>query len=82
MEFLKAQGKPMHVTEILEGIGSDTSKKSRTALSGSLGWYVRRNEIFSRPAPNTFGLLSMKDDQIAEPPNDLGCLTWMNSLQC
>ncbi len=67
LALLKKTGRPMHINEILEGIGKSTSKKDRVALSGSLGWYVRRHEIFTRPAPNTFGLISSE-----EPPNDFG----------
>ncbi|MBI4823663.1 MAG: hypothetical protein HY805_05480 [Nitrospirae bacterium] len=67
-EFLKKIGKPLHITEILKGIGKSTSKKDRIALSGSLGWYVRRKEIFTRPAPNTFGLIESGE----EPPEDFG----------
>ena len=67
LALLKKTGRPMHINEILEGIGKSTSKKDRVALSGSLGWYVRRHEIFNRTAPNTFGLISSE-----EPPDDFG----------
>ena len=60
LAYLKEAGRPMHINDILEGIGKSTSKKARVALSGSLGWYVRRYEIFTRTAPNTFGLIGMK----------------------
>jgi hypothetical protein len=32
---------------------------NRSALSGSIAAYVRKGEIFTRPAPNTFGLLEL-----------------------
>jgi hypothetical protein len=70
--FLRKAGKPLHITDILKGIGKTTSKKDRVSLSGSLGWYVRRNEIFTRPAPNTFGLKEMEDISKEEPPDDFG----------
>lgn len=68
--FLKKAGKPLHIDEILIAIGKTTSKKDKMALSGSLGWYVRRHEIFSRPAPNTFGLIGIDNDE--EPPDNFG----------
>ncbi len=72
-DFLKEIGKPMHITEILSGIGKGTSKKERTSLSGALGWYVRRKEIFTRPGPNVFGLLSMEtQEENSEPPESFG----------
>jgi len=73
LKLLKKVGRPMHVKEILEGIGLKTTKNERTSLSGSLGWYARRNNIFVRTAPNTFGLInkerSIKSDM---PPDDFG----------
>lgn len=55
--FLKKMGKPVYVGEILDGIGKGDTKPHRLSLSGSLGEYVRKGEIFTRPAPNTFGLV-------------------------
>jgi hypothetical protein len=69
-EFLKKSGKPMHINEILIAIGKTTNKKDKIALAGSLGWYVRRQEIFTRPEPNTFGLIAIEKSE--EPPDDFG----------
>jgi hypothetical protein len=72
-ELLKREGKPVHVTEILRGIGVEPTKKARVSLSGSLGWYVRRNEVFNRPAPNTFGLIETVGGSFPqEPPEGFG----------
>lgn len=68
--LLKQTDGALHIDEILKGIGKDISKKEKVSLAGSLGWYVRRKEIFSRPAPNTFGLLSK--EQTEEPPENFG----------
>jgi hypothetical protein len=54
-----AAGRPLHIQEILSAVGRPSTKEARAALSGSLASYVRRNEIFSRPAPNTFGLIEL-----------------------
>jgi len=70
--FLKATGTPMHVGAILEAIGKVNNKANRVSLSGALGAYVRRKEIFTRPAPNTFGLIEMESN---EPPDDFGLPT-------
>jgi hypothetical protein len=70
-ELLKKTGVALHIDEILKGIGKDTSKKERVSLAGSLGWYVRKKEIFTRPGPNTFGLIG-KHEQTEEPPEDFG----------
>jgi len=56
--ILKA-GKPLHIIALLEAMGRDTSRESRASLTSSLAAYVRRGEIFTRPAPNTFGLAEL-----------------------
>jgi len=73
--ILKA-GKPLHITEILKVIGRPVDKNNRVSLSGSLSGYVKRGEIFTRPAPNTFGLAELNHDEMPaeEPPEDFGAL--------
>ncbi|HYH00082.1 MAG TPA: hypothetical protein VD837_13185 [Terriglobales bacterium] len=56
-DVLKKAGAPLHVSEILKQIGRPTDKKSRVSLSGTLAGYVRAGKVFTRPAPNTFGLV-------------------------
>jgi hypothetical protein len=63
---LRKAGKPLHVDELLRGMGKEVSKKSKVSLSGSLGSYVRQQLIFTRPAPNTFGLI-----EFAEPEEEI-----------
>lgn len=70
MIYLKKVGKPMHINEILKAIGKTTSKKDRISLGGSLAGYVRKNEIFTRPEPNTFGLIGFEKNE--EPPENFG----------
>jgi TolA-binding protein len=73
--ILKA-GKPLHITEILKALDRPVDKNNRVSLSGSLSGYVKRQEIFTRPAPNTFGLAELNHDEmpIEEPPADFGAL--------
>lgn len=54
------QGGPVHVDEILRLSGKEVTRDTKAALSGSLAAYVRKGEIFTRPQPNTFGLLEME----------------------
>jgi len=56
-DAIKAAGKPLHIRDILKAVDPSGGKDKRLALSGSLGAYVRKGEIFTRPAPNTFGLI-------------------------
>ena len=70
---IKATGKPLHISEILKALGLPVDKKHRVSLGGSLSGYARRNEIFTRPLPNTFGLIEFKNAPQG-PPNDFGSL--------
>jgi hypothetical protein len=71
-EILRKAGKPLHITELLKALNEKPDK--RVSLSGSLSAYVRNNQIFTRPAPNTFGLKEMNEvgDISEEIPEDFG----------
>lgn len=80
-EAIQKSGRPMHVADILKAIGKPTDKKNRVSLGGSLSGYVRRKEIFTRPAPNTFGLIEMetsenavKTTEASELPKNFGAV--------
>lgn len=53
---LRAAGGPMHITEILKAIGKPVNRVNRSGLASSLAVYARKGEIFTKTAPNTFGL--------------------------
>lgn len=55
-DVLRKNGNPMHINEILKALGLPVDSKHKLSLGGSLANYVRKEQIFSRPAPNTFGL--------------------------
>jgi hypothetical protein len=79
-EYLKKVGKPVPLNELLKGIGLEVNKANRVSISGTLGAYVRKHSLFSRPGPNTFGLIefgqkvhtSVPEDLEAEPPEGFG----------
>ena len=71
-DIIREAGKPIHISVILEKLGKPVTKDSRSSLSGSIGWYVRRNEIFTRPLPNTFGLIEFANGSDEEPPENFG----------
>lgn len=77
-DILREKGQPMHITEILKALNQPNDKKHRLSLSGSLSAYVRNSQIFSRPAPNTFGLIEANkaaiglDSGETEIPEDFG----------
>jgi len=76
-DAIRAAGKPLHVSEILAAIGKENTKKNRVSLGGSLAGYVRKGAIFSKSAPNTFGLVELTLDANAQsdgavPPEKFG----------
>ncbi len=58
-ETILRRGKPVHINDLLEAVGKDVTRESRASLTSSIAAYVRRGEIFTRPAPNTFGLVEL-----------------------
>ena len=59
MMLIKNNSTPMHITDILKGLGRENTQSNRVSLVGSLGAYYRKKQIFTRPKPNTFGLIGM-----------------------
>ena len=58
-ECILRKGEPAHVLELLQALGKEPTREARASLSGSLAAYVRKGEIFTRPSPNTFGLVEL-----------------------
>lgn len=79
-EIILRTGMPVHISDILAGLGREDTRKNRAAIAGSLAAYVRRGEIFNRPAPNTFGLVEFRETELTEggagsaqqPPPEFG----------
>lgn len=69
------QGEPVHIVTMLELMKKEPSRENRASLTSSLAAYVRRGEVFTRPAPNTFGLIELghtNTEDAAEPPPNFG----------
>ena len=72
-EILATAGEPMHVNDILEKMGKTVDQQARVSLVGTLGSYSRKGRVFTRPAPNTFGLIGMSPSAGRdEIPEDFG----------
>lgn len=70
-DAIKEAGKPLHVNELLKYLGKPSDKAHKVSLSGSLAGYVRRGEIFTRPAPNTFGLIELELAGDTQPEGEI-----------
>lgn len=72
-EMILKEGKPMHVSEIIKRLGKELTKQNRASLSSYIGSFVRQGQYFTRPAPNTFGVVEFEEEQGAvEPPPEFG----------
>jgi predicted RNase H-like nuclease (RuvC/YqgF family) len=71
-EAILRAGKALHISDIMKALGKD--KANKASLGGSLSNYVRKDEIFTRPAPNTFGLKELESETLLteEPPPGFG----------
>lgn len=68
---LKRVGRPMHVKDLLGIMGKAPNRNNYSSLSSSLNAYVKRGEFFTKPEPNTYGLIEFSDagaPLFAEPP--------------
>lgn len=77
-ELILQRGVPVHLDDLIVGIGKPLTQANKSSLVGSLAAYVRQNDIFTRTAPNTFGLIELDHDEeqgaveIEEPPAGFG----------
>jgi hypothetical protein len=73
-ELLKKVGRPMHIDEILAGIGKSVDKATRASVVSSLHRYSRKGDIFNRVGPNQFTLLCLDlgEKEHPELPPDFG----------
>jgi hypothetical protein len=67
-DSLRKAGAPLHIMDVLKAMGEEPTADARAALSGSISAYVRKKEIFTRPAANTFGLIEFGDSQPKKGP--------------
>jgi hypothetical protein len=71
-DVLKAFGAPMPVAEIVKALGKPNDIKHRTSLAGTLSAYARDGKVFSKTAPNTFGLLDFSNSSPDEKQESEG----------
>jgi hypothetical protein len=55
-DILRIFKKPLYVGDILSAMGEEPTADRRRSLASQIAAYVRDNQIFTRPEPNTFGL--------------------------
>jgi hypothetical protein len=71
-EAIRKSGKPLYINELLAALGKSQDKKNRVSLAGSLSNYARKHEIFTKTAPNTFGLQEFAPRADEDLPESFG----------
>lgn len=75
-DLILDRGSPMHIDDLLKALGKVVTRETKASLTGSLAAYVRKGEIFTRPAPSTFGLVELNhfesEEAASEPPVGFG----------
>ena len=56
-EALKRTGHTMHIKDLVEEMGLKANRANTQGLASSLRSYVLKGEVFTKPAPNTYGLI-------------------------
>ena len=67
---IAAHGAPMHIDDLVVAMRVKQDAKSKRSVAGTLASYVRKGEIFNRPAPNTFGLIGMEAEDDSDGESD------------
>lgn len=65
--ILKRAGRPIYVATLLEEMGEEVTTENKRALASALSAYARKKDIFTRPEPNTFGLVELSGSDSAAP---------------
>lgn len=60
-DVLRSVRVPLHVDDLLRQLGKPIDKKHRASLSGQMSVYVRKGQVFTKTAPNTFGLKELEN---------------------
>jgi hypothetical protein len=77
-DLLRHSGAPMPIGEILKLLGKPPDKKHRVSLAGTLSGYARKGRVFTKTAPNTFGLVefgTVESESEDELPAEFGSMT-------
>jgi hypothetical protein len=58
-DAILAVGQPMHLNAIIEALGRSDDPDAKTKIAGLLGWYTSKGRVFTKTAPNTYGLVEL-----------------------
>jgi hypothetical protein len=68
-DAILSAGKPLHISEIIAALGRNDDADSKAKVAGLLGWYTSKGKVFTKTAPNTYGLVETAPPDL---PPDFG----------
>lgn len=68
-DAILSAGKPLHISEIIAALGRVDDADSKAKIAGLLGWYTSKGKVFTKTAPNTYGLVETAPPDL---PPDFG----------
>ena len=80
IRVLSDAGEPTHIDEIMARMGVECTPAAKNSLTGSLSRYVRQGQIFTRPAPGTFGLIKWSNESDEDAETDARVRPSINDL--
>jgi hypothetical protein len=79
-DILRKSATPLPINEILKLLGKPQDAKHRVSLAGTLAGYARKGRVFTKTAPNTFGLIEFGpmeqgEEEEEDLPAEFGSMT-------
>lgn len=65
-EVILQAGRPLHLGEIIAALGRPEDAESKAKFAGLLGWYTTKGKVFTKTAPNTYGLVESAPPDLPE----------------
>ncbi len=62
-DAIRIAGTALPIADILKAVGKPLDKKNRVSLAGTMSSYVRAGKVFTKTAPNTFGMIEFVNAQ-------------------
>lgn len=71
-EVILQARRPLHLGEIIAALGRPDDAESKSKFAGLLGWYTSKGKVFTKTAPNTYGLVEAMPSSEPELPAEFG----------
>ncbi len=74
-EAILLAGEPLHLNQIIAALGRPDDAETKAKVAGTLSWYIGKGRVFTKTAPNTYGLVDPGASRDVDLPADFGSVT-------